>query len=109
MSNSALYDPYDAHEQIAELRPVQLDAVERELDNLWRDANARIAATAAHAIARNSVLTLVIFTQRRADAEQLLRAVHALTTQHPSRAVAVSADPQQQGNAIQSYIGTYVN
>jgi glucose-6-phosphate dehydrogenase assembly protein OpcA len=109
MSNSTLYDPHDAHEQAAELRPVQLDAVERELDNLWRDANARIAATAAHAIARNSVLTLVLFTQRRADAEQLLRAVHSLTTQHPSRAVAVSADPQQQGDAIQSYIGTYVD
>ena len=109
MSDSAVGDTYDSHVQVAELRPVGLDAVERELDNLWRDANARIAATAAHAIARNSVLTLAIFTHQRVDAEQLLQAVHALTTQHPSRAIAVSANPQQQGDAIQSYIGTYVD
>src|SRR5262245_50486287 len=102
MSDSAVRDTYHPHEQVSELHPVGLDAGERELDNLWRDANARVAATATHAIARNSVLTLVIFTHRHIDAEQLLRAVHSLTTQHPSRAIAVSADPQQ-GDAIQSY------
>src|SRR5262249_58083772 len=109
MSDSAARDTYDPHAQVSELRPVGLDAVERELDNLWRDANARVAATAAHAIARNNVLTLVIFTHQHADAKPLLRAVHSLTTQHPSRALAVSANPQQQGDAIQSYIGTYVD
>ena len=65
------------------MRVVGLDSVEKELDNLWRDANTAVATAAGHAIARNSVLTLVVFTHRRADANQLLNALHALTGMHP--------------------------
>jgi glucose-6-phosphate dehydrogenase assembly protein OpcA len=91
------------------LHAVGLDAVEKELDNLWRDANTRVAVSAGHAIARNSVLTLVVFTQRREDAEQLLNALHALTGVHPSRSIFVSADPRNHGEALQASIATRIS
>lgn len=91
------------------MRPVALDAVERELDNMWRDANARVAATGGHAIARNSVLTLVTFTQGEDDARHLLAHIHALSTQHPSRAIVVAADPRDHGHDMRAYISTYTS
>ena len=91
------------------MRPVALDAVESELDNLWRDANARVAATSGHAIARNSVLTLVAFTHGEDDARHLLRRIHALSTQHPSRAIIVAAEPHDRGHDMRAYISTYTS
>ncbi len=90
------------------LRPVDLHAIEQELDNMWRAANADVAATGGKAFSRNSVLTLVVFTYRLEHAQRILEAVHTLTTQHPSRAIIVVADPQQAGQAIQASIGTHV-
>lgn len=91
------------------MRVVGLDSVEKELDNLWRDANTVVATTAGHAIARNSVLTLVVFTHRRADADQLLNALHALTGVHPSRSIFISADPRYQGDLLEASIATRVS
>lgn len=91
------------------MRPVALDAIESELDNMWRDANARVAATGGHAIARNSVLTLVAFTHGEDNARHLLRRIHALSTQHPSRAIIVAADPQDRGHDMRAYISTYTS
>lgn len=90
------------------LRPVKLEAVEHELDNLWREANAKTAMTGGQAFSRNSVLTLVAFTPSIQRAQQMVGLVHAMTTTHPSRAIVVAADPTDGGDAIQSYIGTYV-
>ncbi|WIG62081.1 MAG: hypothetical protein OJF49_004830 [Ktedonobacterales bacterium] len=91
----------------AGLRPVELDAVERELDHLWRDANLQIASTAGHAIARNSVLTLVTVTTTEAEAQQLQGLIHSLSAQHPSRAIVVAADASKADEGITGYIGTY--
>lgn len=98
----------NAQTRLGGLRPVRLDAVEQELDNLWRDTNAHILASADHGTTRNSVHTLVAFANGRSDADQLLQIVHTLTSQHPSRAIIVSADPRQRGNEMQGYIGTYI-
>ena len=90
------------------LRPVPLDTVERELNNLWREANAQVAMTGGQAYSRNSVLTLVAVTSSLGRAEQMLGIVHALTASHPSRAIVVAADPADGGESILAYIGTYV-
>ncbi len=94
--------------QLEGLRPVGLDAVEHELDNAWRDMNARLSSSAGPAIARNSVHTLVAYAHSRTEADQLLRIIHTLTSQHPSRAVIVSAEPRLRGDQMQGYIGTYI-
>lgn len=90
------------------LRPVKLEAVESELDNKWREANAQNAMTGGHAFSRNSVLTLVVYTQSLERAQRVIEAVHGLATQHPSRAIVVAADPEQSGHDIQAYVGTYL-
>lgn len=98
----------DSQTPIASMRQVQLDAIEQELDGSWREANAYLASTAGHGIARNSVLTLVVVTQGLTEAQLLLDAIHTLSSQHPSRAIIVSADPTQPGQEMRAHVATYV-
>lgn len=98
----------DVQGPFSSLRPVKLDAVESELDKMWREANTSVAATGGQAYARNSVLTLVAFTSGQTEAQRVINIVHGLTTQHPSRAIVIQAEPTQQGNAIAAYVGTQV-
>lgn len=95
-------------EMFPSLRPVKLEAVESELDNMWRETNAKTATTGGQAFSRNSVLTLVAFTPTLQRAQQMLEIVHSLTTTHPSRAIIVAADLDDAGNSIEACIGTYV-
>lgn len=90
------------------MRVVDLDTIERELDNMWRETNTNIAATGGHAYSRNSVLTLVAFVRGNAQARRLLTGIHRLTTQHPSRAIVVAADPEGSGQMMRAQIGTYI-
>ena len=90
------------------LRLVELDAVEHELDNMWREANAKAGISGGQAYSRNSVLTLVAYTPSIERAGQFVGLVHSMTTTHPSRAIVVAADPSDSGAGIQSYIGTYI-
>jgi len=93
----------------ASMRQIGLGNIEGELEAMWREANAHIAATGAHALSRNSVLTLVVFTTGRAISGQLLEVIETLSSLHPSRAIIVSADPTQHGDDIQARIATYAN
>ncbi len=98
----------DSQTPIASMRQVNLDAIEQELDGSWREANAYLASTAGHGIARNSVLTLVVVTQGLTEAQLLLDEIHTLSAQHPSRAIVVAADPNQSGQDMKAHIATYV-
>jgi glucose-6-phosphate dehydrogenase assembly protein OpcA len=97
----------DQQTAFAGMRPVALDAVERELDNMWREANASVVSS-GHAYSRNSVMTLVAVAQSRDKATRVLEVIHDLTNQHPSRAIVVAADPGDEGEAIRAYISTFV-
>ena len=98
----------ELQELFPSMRSVKLEAVERELDNMWRETNTQMAMTGGHGFSRNSVLTLVVYTQSLERARRVIAAVHGLTTQHPSRAIVVAADPHESGHEIQAYISTYV-
>ncbi len=100
---TAVSDPF------ASMRSIELGNIEAQLDAMWRETNAHIAAAGTTAVSRNSVLTLVVYTTGRSSAGQLLEVIHTLSTQHPSRAIIISADPQNKGNQIQAHIATYVN
>lgn len=90
------------------LRTVKLEAIESELDEMWREANMSIAATGGQAYSRNSVLTLLAVTSSRDEAQRVLNVVHSLTAQHPSRTIIVAADAADVGDDIAAYIGTQV-
>src|SRR5215472_16244337 len=78
--------------QFAGMRPVELDTIEQQLDDLWRETNAGVAAGTSAAVARNAVLTLVAVTHDPAEARQVLDIIHGLSAAHPSRAIVVAAD-----------------
>ncbi|HKV84773.1 MAG TPA: glucose-6-phosphate dehydrogenase assembly protein OpcA [Ktedonobacterales bacterium] len=97
-----------AQPAIPSMRPVDLDAVERELDNLWRETNTSVAASGGNAYSRNSVLTLVSFLPAGAQPDRIFEAIHRLSTSHPSRAVVVVANERQAEAGLRAAIGTYV-
>lgn len=78
--------------QFAGMRPVELDTIEQQLDDLWRETNAGVATGSGAAVARNAVLTLVAVTHDPDEARQVLDIVHGLSVAHPSRAIVVAAD-----------------
>ena len=89
------------------MRPVKPDAIEKELDNLWREANANALASGGYAGSRNSVMTLVVYTRDDAQASNVLHIVESLANQHPSRAIVVVAQPGRSESAVEAYIATH--
>lgn len=98
-----------AQPSIPSMRPVDLDAVERELDNMWRETNASAAASGGNAYSRNSVLTLVSFIQDQSQSARIIDAIHHLTTTHPSRAVVAVASEKQATSGLRAAVGTFVS
>ena len=92
----------------ATMRKVEADAVEQELDNSWREANASALASGVHAGTRNSVLTLVVYTDGAEQAQRALSAIEEMTSQHPSRAIIVVPQKQNGGAAVETYISTQI-
>ncbi|HEX6122670.1 MAG TPA: glucose-6-phosphate dehydrogenase assembly protein OpcA, partial [Ktedonobacterales bacterium] len=91
----------------ARMRRVPGDAIERELENEWRAANASALASNSHPGARNSVLSLVVYTRSQEEATSAFNTVEQLVGIHPSRAIVVATAPAFDGPAIASYIATH--
>lgn len=97
----------ETEELTTAMRQVEPSAIEAELDNDWRVANARALAGGGQAAARTSVLTLVIYSDTDTQAQRALAAVRALTNQHPSRCVVIA--PVQDGSSgkpLEAFIQT---
>lgn len=105
----------------AEMHPVAIEGIEQQLDNLWRDINAGVSSASGHAVARNTVMTLVVVTHNPDEAREALDIVHQLNAEHPSRAIvlAPASGPilgshaqdgaSAQGTAgIEAFAATYV-
>ena len=88
------------------MRQVDVDNIERELDNMWRQNNASALASGSHPATRNSVLTLVVFTYGEQAALATRNAVNAMVGMHPSRSVIVVPLNSHDGPPLESYIDT---
>ena len=89
------------------MRQVEPNTIESELDNDWRAANARALAAGGQAAARTSVMTLVIYSENDEQAQRAIRAVRAMTSQHPSRCVVVAPpDTSESDKPLQAFIQT---
>jgi glucose-6-phosphate dehydrogenase assembly protein OpcA len=88
------------------MQRVPVEAIEKELDNVWRAANASALASNTHPGSRNSVLTLVVFTTSEQSAAEVFGTVERLTGAHPSRAIVVAAEAGVPGAPLESYIAT---
>lgn len=103
-----------------DMHPVAIEGIEQQLDNLWRDANAGVSAS-GHAVARNTVMSLVVVTHNPDEAREALDIVHRLNAEHPARAIvlapggdsaagaqAQSGSPEQGTPGIEAFVNTYV-
>jgi glucose-6-phosphate dehydrogenase assembly protein OpcA len=88
------------------MRQVDVDNIERELDNMWRQTNASALASGSHPATRNSVLTLVAFTYGEQAALVTRNAVNAMVGMHPSRSVIIAPLNSHDGPPLESYIDT---
>lgn len=88
------------------MRQVDPTAIETELDNSWRVANASALASGVHAGTRNSVMTLLTYTGGDEQTRRALTAIEAMTAQHPSRAILVVPQRDRDGAPIEAYIAT---
>jgi glucose-6-phosphate dehydrogenase assembly protein OpcA len=91
---------------MARMRRVPVEAIEQELENEWRSANASALAMDSHPGTRNSVLTLVVYTYEEETAAQVLATVEEMTGVHPSRAIVLAAEPEGNGTPLEAYIDT---
>ncbi|MEO7001534.1 MAG: glucose-6-phosphate dehydrogenase assembly protein OpcA [Ktedonobacterales bacterium] len=88
------------------MRQVDPTAIETELDNSWRMANASALASGGHAGTRNSVMTLLAYTGGDEQTRRALTAIEAMTAQHPSRAIIVVPQRDTSGAPIEAYVAT---
>jgi glucose-6-phosphate dehydrogenase assembly protein OpcA len=74
------------------MRVVGVASVEHELTLLWREAASSSLAAGGAIVARNSVLTLVVFAGGEGSAPRILREVESVTRQIASRAVIIVSE-----------------
>ncbi len=72
---------------------VPLGQIESVLARMWRDADAVTLAAGGQILARNSVMTLVVYAHGAKQARYAARAIEGLTGQHPSRSIILAIDP----------------
>ncbi len=95
-----------AQEVQSGMRQVDVDNIELELDNMWRQTNASALASGSHPATRNSVLTLVAFTHGEQAAVATRNAVNAMVGMHPSRSVIIVPLNSHEGPPLQTFIDT---
>ena len=88
---------------------VQIDirAIERELNDLWKqlaeDANAEKQQT----VTRTCVLNLIVVTGGGRAAEHATETVARLTGRHPNRAFVISAAPNARKDVLDAWVQTH--
>jgi glucose-6-phosphate dehydrogenase assembly protein OpcA len=74
------------------MRAVGAANVEQELTILWREAASNALMSGGAVVARNSVLTLVVYAGGEDSAPRIQREVESVTRQVPSRAIIVVSE-----------------
>ena len=82
---------------------VDIHAIKDEWMRLWKESSATQAKD-GHPATRNSVLNLVVFTQRAATASAVGGALDSLCRQHPARMIVLVADAQGEQSSMNAKI-----
>lgn len=86
---------------------IDVRAIERELNDLWKqlaeDANAEKQQT----VTRTCVLNLIVVTGGGRAAERATETVARLTERHPNRAFVISAAPNAQKDVLDAWVQTH--
>jgi len=90
-----------------EAHEVPIGQIESELARLWRESDAATLAAGGQILARNSVMTLVVFARGQEQARYVARAIEGLTGQHPSRAIILALQPDATGASISASVSIH--
>jgi glucose-6-phosphate dehydrogenase assembly protein OpcA len=90
-----------------EAHDVPLNQVEAKLAELWRESDAATLAGGGQVLARNSVMTLVVYAQDLERAHYAARTIEGLTGQHPSRSIVLALQPDAQGAPVTASVSIH--
>lgn len=82
---------------------VDIHAIKDEWMRLWKESSAT-PTNDGHPATRNSVLNLVVFTQRAATAQAVDGALDSLCRQHPARMIVLVANAQDEQSSMSAKI-----
>ena len=82
---------------------VDIHAIKDEWMRLWKESSAT-PANDGHPATRNSVLNLVVFTQRAGTASAVDSALDSLCRQHPARMIVLVANEQGEQSSMNAKI-----
>src|ERR1051326_7212238 len=83
---------------------VEIQAIEDQWAKLWKESTAATPANGGHPATRNSVMNLVVYTQRISTAQAVDSALDELRQHHPARVLLLVAQPDLPGDEIKAWI-----
>lgn len=86
---------------LAEPKTVNLAAIERELNLLWRSATEN---GIPHPVLRACALNLLVYLKGNEDLHAVTEVIGRLTVQHPNRAIVLVAEPDRQPAELTSWV-----
>ena len=88
---------------------IQIDvrAIERELNDLWKQLGENANAEKQQAVTRTCVLNLIVVTGGGRAAEHATETVARLTERHPNRAFVISAAPNARKDVLDAWVQTH--
>jgi glucose-6-phosphate dehydrogenase assembly protein OpcA len=94
----------DAEPTGQDVLAVEIAAIEDQWAKLWKESTAATPANGGHPATRNSVLNLVVYTQRAATAQAVDNALDELCQHHPARVLLLVAQPDLPQEEIKAWI-----
>ncbi|MCC6445114.1 MAG: glucose-6-phosphate dehydrogenase assembly protein OpcA [Armatimonadetes bacterium] len=90
---------------LTEPRPVDLAAIERELEHLWQDTDS--PASGEPGVSRITLLNLVACTQEVERASEIAQEIASVTLYHPCRAIIVAIGPEEGDAGLDASVAAY--
>jgi glucose-6-phosphate dehydrogenase assembly protein OpcA len=82
---------------------IDVRAIERELNELWKQLAESEEHQHGHSVTRTCVLNLIVVTAGQRAAERATEVVARLTARHPNRAIVVSAAPGAKKDLLDAW------
>jgi glucose-6-phosphate dehydrogenase assembly protein OpcA len=86
---------------------IDVRAIERELNDLWKQLAENAENEGHHAVTRTCVLNLIVVTGGGRAAEHATATVAQLTGRHPHRAFVISAAPAAPMDELDAWVQTH--
>jgi glucose-6-phosphate dehydrogenase assembly protein OpcA len=96
--------PNAAPDPLGQRTQIDARAIERELNELWKQANDSHNGDKRHSATRTRVLSLIVVTRGDQAAEQATETIAKLTTRHPHRAIVVNAIPHSPKDQLDVWV-----